>query len=1356
MPFIFSRLEIGNVDDAQANSAQLGVLLGCYSAAQLIGSPLFGWLSDRIRNRKWPMVGGLFAGMAAIIFFAASTNFAMLVAARVLQGISAGAVWTLGLALLGDVFPDAELGKAYGIAMTGFTIGTVMGLPIGGTLYAVAGYWSPFLVSATFIVCDMIARLLVIEPKRHSLESPSTTGSSEPEESVTLKSPGSSLSVPDTSVSDSIPISIAPLPAPATDSPSPTSARFPHRIIWHVLRTDDPTYWDLMRDPAIMSLCGMSVIASVTMMSPEATVPLYLEKEFNASSVTISLMFFALVAAGLVSGPLAGGLRDKYGASRVVVPCLVCGAIVTPFWAIAKSYATFAVVSSIYGFWMTAVQAPVISEMVILVPQKAIGKVFGLFNIAFSVGGLIGPIVAGAIYQNTNFLGLCLFLTGMNALSIPLFLFFIYVRDAREKAKQSMPVKEQAKFDESLGIGNLGDPQGNSAQIGLLLGFFSAAQLISSPLLGWLSDRLANRKWPMVWGLFGGMASIVLFAASTNFVMLAIARVFQGISAAAVWTLGLSLLGDVYPDSEIGKAYGIAMSGASVDHGFQGTIIGLPIGGTLYAVAGFWSPFVVSAAFIVCDMAARLLVVEPRRRVLEASDSPKSPAFEESNNLDAQGNSSLAQEDSVIPDSTPNSRASLPALMDTSARRRQRRFPHNITWHVLLTENPTYWDLVRDPSILSLCGLVTISSAMFSSPEATVTLHLEKELNATSLTISLMFFAMIAPGLVSGPLAGILRDKYGASYVVIPCFVCTAIVAPFWAMAKSYATFALVSFTYGFWLSAAPAPLISEMVTLVPQNAIGKAFGLFNIALSFGTLVGPIVAGAIYQELGIGDLDDPQGNSTKLGLILGVYSAAQIVGAPLFGWLSDRLANRKWPMIWGLFGGMGAVILFAASANFAMLSIARFLQGISAAAVWTLGLALLGDIYPESELGRAYGIAISGFSIGTVIGIPIGGSLYEVAGYWSPFIFSAAILVCDMIGRLLVVEPKPTLMMSPEPTVTLYLQKEFGASSLTISLMFFAMVAPGLVSGPVAGSLRDKYGVSFVLMPCLVATAIATPFFAICTSYASVMSVSTNIISDVLGAAESPPKALPAPVSVPLRDPENSSSTTTVPTLSRRLPRRSSSVHPFTEQNARNLRLNLNDQREDNGHVAPPPRQVGPGEQEMLARRRILQIKREHRCLMKQNSERTPERTARQVVGTAAAVVTTPVYVVSKMGTKIIKGAAAFVSGFASLSNTEQSDSRIQCETLTWVALQNRHRRERFQQLQAEGLALPQPQQRQPTVLPTTVPPPRVDFTLTRRELPGVIHPAPGIPNRRSLGHVLARIAGVRERPFVIPDRRFL
>ncbi|KXS10242.1 MFS general substrate transporter [Gonapodya prolifera JEL478] len=416
-PFIFTRLNIGNPSDAQENSALVGALLASYAAAQLVSCPIFGWVSDRITNRKWPMIWGLFAGMVAIIMFAAATNFTMLVIARILQGVSAAAVWTLGFALLGDVYPDEELGTAFGTAMAGFSIGTVFGLPIGGALYQFAGYWTPFIVSAVFIVIDMIARFLVVE-KSHGVAS-------------------SALNSADT-IDETAADSMATLALTTEQCRPPPRKALLRTLTWNSLRVPSPSYVDMARDPAIFMLNAVSAIIGTVLMAYEPTLPLYLEKEFGAQSGTVGLIFLAIVSAGLFSGPAAGALRDKFGATVVIIPSLLAVAVVAPMMAVAKSYATLAVVSFLLGFFVIAIQAPIMSELIPLAPPSATGKLVAFNNIAYSIGMLVGPIAAGAIYQVSSFLTMSCVLSGLSALQVAMYWVFVVLKQDRETVKKEL------------------------------------------------------------------------------------------------------------------------------------------------------------------------------------------------------------------------------------------------------------------------------------------------------------------------------------------------------------------------------------------------------------------------------------------------------------------------------------------------------------------------------------------------------------------------------------------------------------------------------------------------------------------------------------------------------------------------------------------------------------------------------------------------------------------------------------------------------------------------------------------------------------------------------------------------------
>ncbi|KXS17072.1 MFS general substrate transporter, partial [Gonapodya prolifera JEL478] len=215
---------------------------------------------------------------------------AMLIIARMLQGISAAAVGALGLALLGSVYPEDQLGKAYGIAWSGFLIGAcnLTGLPIGGALYQHGGYWTPFIVTAGFIMCDMVARLLVRERRTTSTNGNSGLVKNAAEDSTTtslaLKMDNQELAPHTSQTSEN------------HSNKAPNKKFLFPNMRWHALHKDNPTYYDLVRDPAVLLLSLFTATTAVVQIGLEPTLPIYMQKEFGSDSTTVGLVYLAIVS----------------------------------------------------------------------------------------------------------------------------------------------------------------------------------------------------------------------------------------------------------------------------------------------------------------------------------------------------------------------------------------------------------------------------------------------------------------------------------------------------------------------------------------------------------------------------------------------------------------------------------------------------------------------------------------------------------------------------------------------------------------------------------------------------------------------------------------------------------------------------------------------------------------------------------------------------------------------------------------------------------------------------------------------------------------------------------------------------
>lgn len=137
-------------------------------------------------------------------------------------------------------------------------------------------------------------------------------------------------------------------------------------------------------------------------------------------------------------------------------------------------------------------------------------------------------------------------------------------------------------------------------EVGVLFGAYASAILAGTWPLGRLADRIGRRK-PFLWGLVGLAATTVLFAFAASYPLLLVARVLQGLAAAATWTSGLALLAEGFPSERRGQAMATAFAAANI-----GVLLGPPISGFLMESFGPRSPFLLAAGLALADAVARV------------------------------------------------------------------------------------------------------------------------------------------------------------------------------------------------------------------------------------------------------------------------------------------------------------------------------------------------------------------------------------------------------------------------------------------------------------------------------------------------------------------------------------------------------------------------------------------------------------------------------------------------------------------------------------------------------------------------------------------------------------------------------
>jgi multidrug resistance protein len=143
-----------------------------------------------------------------------------------------------------------------------------------------------------------------------------------------------------------------------------------------------------------------------------------------------------------------------------------------------------------------------------------------------------------------------------------------------------------------------------------------------------------------------------------------------------------------------------------------------------------------------------------------------------------------------------------------------------------------------------------------------------------------------------------------------------------------------------------------------------------------------------------------------IGLLVASFSLAQLVFAPIWGRVSDRV-GRKPVLVLSLAGTAVGSLLTGLAGSLWLLFAARILDGISGASV-SVAQAAVADIAEPDERPRLLGLLGAAFGVGFVVGPALGG-LAALGGPEVPFLLAAALAGANaLVAARRLPETKPS------------------------------------------------------------------------------------------------------------------------------------------------------------------------------------------------------------------------------------------------------------------------------------------------------------------------------------------------------------
>ncbi len=135
---------------------QFGAVVSAYGIAAMFTGIASSAVVDLFDRKK--VLVSAFGGFTLATFYCGlAPDYMHLLIARCLTGVFGGLAASSVMAVIGDVFPDRQRGKAIGIVTSSFAVASTIGLPIGLWLAIRAGNWNaPFIAIGILAVCVLI------------------------------------------------------------------------------------------------------------------------------------------------------------------------------------------------------------------------------------------------------------------------------------------------------------------------------------------------------------------------------------------------------------------------------------------------------------------------------------------------------------------------------------------------------------------------------------------------------------------------------------------------------------------------------------------------------------------------------------------------------------------------------------------------------------------------------------------------------------------------------------------------------------------------------------------------------------------------------------------------------------------------------------------------------------------------------------------------------------------------------------------------------------------------------------------------------------------------------------------------
>jgi EmrB/QacA subfamily drug resistance transporter len=367
-------------------------VFSAYMLGSTVTVPVYGRLSD-IYGRRPFFALGLVLFMAGAVLGAASSSMGMLIAARAVQGVGAGALIPMAIITIGDLVPPSERGRWQGLTGAVIGVASVLGPFTGGWIVDHASWRWVFLVSLPVGLVALAVGLATLKVPPH------------PAAGRDIDYRGAGLLV--TGVSAVLLATVwggeqYPWGSAEVIGMFAVGAVLLALFVAQELHIAHPLIEpSLFRDRVIVSACLAGFSVGVAMFGAIMFVPLFVQGALGASATSSGAVLTPLMLALMLASVGSGQIISRTGRYRWA---LLAGPVVmgAGFAILAGLDQDSALTVAVLGTIVMGLGLGLLMQNLVLVvqnaaPPRALGAATGATQFFRQIGGTLGVTVMGAI-----------------------------------------------------------------------------------------------------------------------------------------------------------------------------------------------------------------------------------------------------------------------------------------------------------------------------------------------------------------------------------------------------------------------------------------------------------------------------------------------------------------------------------------------------------------------------------------------------------------------------------------------------------------------------------------------------------------------------------------------------------------------------------------------------------------------------------------------------------------------------------------------------------------------------------------------------------------------------------------------